>query len=370
MGIGILFIWRAKCRFLLSIAGITMAVVIMFLEQGFFFSVLDSQARLAPLINGDLVVLHKDRTHLNKWSVLNKIHLYRADVLSGVEKAIPLYKRFMGLRNKETDQVKQILVYAFPPDSMPLNIGDAAEVLPKLRKPRTVLFDRKSRDIYGRIEADQDLELNDQLFRLAGFVDIGPNIISDGSVVMSDGTFLEKYPAAQPVMGIIQLNTEADLEFVRQQMKGMFPDLTVMTPLELAEREMKFTATSVPIGVVFGVGMMAGLVIGIVVSYQVLFNELNDLKPQYATLTAMGFSGWFLGRLVLEQALALCLLGFAFALPIVWYLFDLLGKQTSMVMVLDFQRGLAIFGLTVIMCMVSALMAQQSVIRADPADLY
>jgi putative ABC transport system permease protein len=153
-------------------------------------------------------------------------------------------------------------------------------------------------------------------------------------------------------------------------MKGMFPDLTVMTPLELAEREMKFTATSVPIGVVFGVGMMAGLVIGIVVSYQVLFNELNDLKPQYATLTAMGFSGWFLGRLVLEQALALCLLGFAFALPIVWYLFGLLARQTSMVMVLDFQRGLAIFGLTVIMCMVSALMAQQSVIRADPADLY
>ena len=73
--IGMSMLLHDKKRLLLSTSGIAFAVVIMFMQLGFFNGINDSQANIANLINADLVVIHKKRTHLNKWNRFAPIHL-------------------------------------------------------------------------------------------------------------------------------------------------------------------------------------------------------------------------------------------------------------------------------------------------------
>lgn len=367
---GLIILWHKKWRLFMSVAGIAIAVAIIFVEQGFFYGIVNAQARIATKVNGDLVLMHRNRTHLEKWNSFEGIHGFRAMAVPGVTSVIPVYKGNVGLRNKETGRVKRILVYAFPSDTLPLIIGNARDVLPKLRQDGAVLFDTKSRDIYGQIEAGDDLELDGKTYRLAGFVEIGPNVLNDGALVMSQGTWRRSYPDASPMMAVVQLARDADVETVRSQLTDMLPDLSVMTPIELAQREKTFTANSLPIGIVFGVGMMAGLLIGLVVCYQVLFNQLNDLKPQYATLIAMGFSASFLRQLVLGQALLLSLAGYALAIPLVWLVFEHLSRQTALIIALEIHRSLEVFGLTLVICIIAALLAVRPILTTDPAELY
>ncbi|MCP3971903.1 MAG: FtsX-like permease family protein, partial [Rhodobacteraceae bacterium] len=226
------------------------------------------------------------------------------------------------------------------------------------------------RDIYGDIRIGQDLELNGRNYRVGGFVDLGPNVINDGAVVMSEGNLLSLRPSRKPAMAVLRLQPGVDLEAVRDAIAHRLPDLMVMTPAELAAREVRFTATSAPVGIIFGIGMLAGFAIGVIVCYQVLFNEINDLLPQYATLQATGFSSVQLGRIVLSQALLLSLAGFCVALPFVRYLYDSIAAQTALVMELSAGRVLTVMGLTLFMCLLAGVAAMQRLWRLDPAELY
>ena len=119
--IGLSMLLHDKKRLLLSSGGIAFAVIIMFLQLGFFNGINDSQANIARLINADLVMLHKNRTHLNKWNAFDPVKLSQVVALPEVADGIPIYKDGAGLKNPQTDQVKRIIIYAFPPESRPLN---------------------------------------------------------------------------------------------------------------------------------------------------------------------------------------------------------------------------------------------------------
>lgn len=370
IGIGARTLWHAKRRLLLSAAGIAVAVTVMFVEQGFFYGIVDSQANIAHLILGDLVVLHRTRTHLNKWNSMDRIRVFQTGAIDGIAEVVPVYKTYMGLRNAETNQVKRIIAYAFPPTMLPLDIGEPAHILPKLKMRRTVLFDRRSRDIYGTIGEGQAVELDERFFQIAGFVDIGPNIINDGTLVMSEGTLLAVEPHRNPVMAVVFLKQGVDIGAVTRNIQERFSDLIVMSPVELAQREIKFTTTSAPVGIIFGIGVLAGFVIGAVVCYQILFNQIGDSIAQYATLKAMGFSRMFLAWILIEQALLLSVAGFAVAVPAVVLLYGFIADKTSLTMVLSWERILTVLSLTITMCLTAGLIAMRRVWRLHPAELY
>ena len=113
-------------------------------------------------------------------------------------------------------------------------------------------------------------------------------------------------------MGVLRLRPGVRPEAVRKYIaSARFDDVTVLTREELLDREVEFTVTAAPIGLLFGFGVIAGLVVGTMVCYQILFNEITDHLSQFATLRAMGYSDGFLRRIILEQASLLSVAGFA-----------------------------------------------------------
>ncbi len=358
-------------RLLAAFAGIGVAVTVMFVELGLLTGLLNSQALMASLMRGELVVMSEARTDLHKWNTMSRIRLNQIAASESVEKVIPVYQGNMGLRDPDTNTVRRILIVAFPPDELPLDIGEPDEIAQALRTPNTILFDRRSRPIYAEMVVGGEAELNDMTYRVGGFIDLGPDIIHDGAVIMSDSSWIARNPAARPIMGIIRLWQGADPGDVRADLLASLPhDISIFTPDELHQREIEFTLGAAPIGFLFGIGLLAGIVIGSITCYQILFNEIVDRLKQYATLKAMGFSEGFLRGVIVAQALLLAVGGFAGGLAFAWLCYAYIAGRTALAVELSPASISFIFVLASGMCVVAGLLALRRVSTADPAELY
>nr|VFJ75022.1 MAG: putative ABC transport system permease protein [Candidatus Kentron sp. FW] len=369
--IGLKILLHGKGRVLLSVSGIGVAVLIMFLQLGFFHGINNSQAFMARLLNADLVVLHWRRTNLDNWWRMDRIRAAQLHAIAGVAQAIPLYKGIIRLENPDTKRRRRISAYAFPPAFAPFDLPRFAQKAQRLEVPGTVLFDLRSRDIYGSVASRETLVLNNRAFTVVGHVNIGPNLISDGIVLLGEGSWLAQGRSARPIMVLLRLDGSASPAMVKRRIMEQLPDdSVVLTPEELYDREVAYTIKVAPVGTIFGIGLIIGLIIGLVICYQILFNEITDHTPQYAVLMAMGYSKGFLVRTILEEAFLLSVLGFLPGLLGAAGVYWTLRDMTCLRMVLTLDLVGFVFLLTVTMCLMAGLLALRRVFRIDPAMLY
>lgn len=371
LGLGVLFALSNPLRLSAAIAGIAVAVLVMFVELGLLQSILQSQSRLASLVRGDLMVMSAARSSLHDWARLDRLRLAQLAAVSGVAQVIPVYESGMLLRNPPERAAHRITAFAFPAGTLPLAIGDEQGISRMLKIPGTVLFDRRSRPLYGDIQPGHTVLLNAKSYVVRGLVAIGPDIVSDGAVVMSEGSWLADDPGAQPIMGVLRLVPGAELASVRRALAAAMPaDTTVMTPAEAARRERDFTLKSAPIGLIFGIGLLAGLLIGVVICYQILFNEIIDNAKEYATLRAMGFADSTIARMIFELALVLVAGGFVAGLAAGLLTDHLLAMKTGLGAALGFQSALLVAAPTAAIAVLASLLATRHLAAVEPAALY
>jgi putative ABC transport system permease protein len=113
-----------------------------------------------------------------------------------------------------------------------------------------------------------------------------------------------------------------------------------------------------------------GFAVGLAICYQVLFAEIADRLPQFATLKAMGYTDGALLRVVLRESLYLALLGFAVGLAISRWLFGWLQGETGLSMVLKPIDVAIVLVLTVALCALAGVLAARRLLTVDPAALF
>ena len=113
-----------------------------------------------------------------------------------------------------------------------------------------------------------------------------------------------------------------------------------------------------------------GFVVGTIICYQILANDIGEQLAEFATLKAMGYENSYFFGLVLRQAVILSLLGFVPGLCFSWLLFQLNSGFTGLLMHMTLDRVLFVLALTMIMCMISGLLALRKLLAADPANLF
>jgi putative ABC transport system permease protein len=362
---------RDRGRSMAAIGGIAVAALIVFVELGFMHSVIDSQLRIVEAARGDLVVLDALRTHLNKWDSLLPIRTQQIAAVQGVRSVSPVYQAGVPFRSAPGQSDHRIVVIAFPPDDPPLELGWNAQTLESLRQPGVVLIDSLSRPIYGGLTAGQDVWLDGFRVRLGGFVALGPTVISDGQVVMSESTLQAMHPGAKPAMVVVRVEAGVGVRTVQERIRAQLgEEVDVFRKSELAQRESLYLKRVAPLGLLFGAGMIAGLLIGLIICYQVLYDAVRRRLKAYATLKAMGFSNGFILRAVLEQALLLGSGGFALGAILAFAVYARLAQSTGLEFNLTWPRvaGVALACLTA--CALAGALAALKALRSAPAELF
>ena len=110
--------------------------------------------------------------------------------------------------------------------------------------------------------------------------------------------------------------------------------------------------------------------VGIVICYQILASEVADHLPEYATLTAIGYTNRHLSWVVVQESLILAAVGFVPEMAATYGTYLLLTEITGLPMLLTPGRFALILGLTVVMCVASGFLAVGKVKKVDPADVF
>src|SRR5690606_36380716 len=159
-------------------------------------------------------------------------------------------------------------------------------------------FDEASRPEAGPIrqvlEAGRtETEINDYEIRVIGLFRLGVSFAADGNVVTSDLNFMRIFPArnlSDIDMGVIKLHPGASAQQVKIDLeKRLNAFVNIFTFAELQEYEKNYWANTAPIGFIFGFGTVMGLVVGLVIVYQILFTDIVNHRYEFATLRAMGY---------------------------------------------------------------------------------
>jgi putative ABC transport system permease protein len=94
------------------------------------------------------------------------------------------------------------------------------------------------------------------------------------------------------------------------------------------------------------------------------------MLPEYATLKAIGYGNRHLAAIVLQQALALAVLGYLLGLPLSRLLYAVTSAGAQIPMQMTWPNAVLVFVLSVLMCIGSGIAALRKAFKADPADLF
>lgn len=365
---------RHKRRLALSLLGISFVVLLMFMEIGFLNGTLDSELATYRNFNADLVMFNSAR-RVDYDSRFARGRLYAARSCPAVDSVLPFYVRNMSWKIADTGELRGMRVFGFDSRDQALRAVSLEQQRP-LWRTGTLLFDAKSRDVYGRTSPGTVVQMDGRSLEIVGHFELGVDLETDGNVVMDVETYFATYDSdsESPTsvdFGLIRLRPGSDVPAALAQIRAsMEDDVTVLTREELAESVKRYWTENTGIAFLFNLGVFLGLVIGVIVCYQILFTDISvNLKP-FATLKGMGYHNTYLIKVVLQQAALLGLMGFGFGLAGALVLYRYLQWNTGLVMNLTPERAGSILLLTLAMCLLAGLFAVRKVIQADPADCF
>jgi len=209
---------------------------------------------------------------------------------------------------------------------------------------------------------------------VAGLVGLGPSFGADGNLITSRETFLRLRPGTPPgsiEVGLIRVTPGADPVAVQARLQALLPqDVSVLTKREFEEAEKDYWRSSTAIGFIFTLGAGMGFVVGCVIVYQILYSDVSDHLPEYATLMAMGYPLSSLLGVVAREGLLLAMLGYLPAYGVGQGLYALVRAATKLPVEMNTTRAVVVFSLILVMCMGSATMAMRRLADADPAEIF
>jgi putative ABC transport system permease protein len=378
--LGWLQLKRQKLRFAVALAGVALAVVLILMQLGFREAMFDSAVRFHDALDCELVLVSPQTTYIVMPHSFSQRRLYQARGVAGVAAVSPVYLGIANFENPATHGARTIFVMGVDPGARVLRLPGIAEQSKTIERQDLFLFDAHSRPEFGPIAErlsrgePMAVDVNDRGITIAGLYTLGTSFGIDGSLVSSETNFLRLFPGRERgliELGAVRLEPGADPIRVRDAIRAQVErDVLVLTHDEFRAKEIAYWDASTPIGYVFSFGVAVGLVVGGIIVYQILFADVNDHLPEYATLKAMGYSNGFLAGVVLQQALVLASLGFLPAVGVAVLLYRISGEATRLPLVMTAERAAVVFGLTVAMCSVSALLALRKVRSADPAEIF
>jgi putative ABC transport system permease protein len=199
--------------------------------------------------------------------------------------------------------------------------------------------------------------------------------MSDGTVMISDRTFAKFFrtvPAGMPVeAAVIRLQPGQDAADVQKRLVAALPaTLKVLSKAQLVQFESDFQAKLSSAAPIFWLGALVGFVVGTLISYQIIYTELADRMPQYATLKGIGYDNAYLTGSVLRQALLTGIAGYIPAWLLCLGVYYAIGNVALLPLHMTWQLTLISLALTLGMCLLAGAIALRRVITADPAEIF
>lgn len=378
--LGWLQLTHSPGRFAAALAGVGFADILVLMQLGFLGALVGSIALPYEAMEADIVISASDMNTLADGSPLPRARMFEALAVPGVAAATPLYYGKLDWR-QEDGTIRTLDVFGIDPGGRAFRLAAINDRLAELASGDVALLDEKTRNVpkavFDRIRAGEPLrfEAKGRTLAVAGLFAIGGGFSADGYLVVADQTFLRLFPqraSGAPNHILVRLEPGADRGAVTADLRRALPayDSAPRPTAETIARDQRFQTTQRPVGLVFGFGVVIGVLVGMIIVYQVLSTDVADHIKEYATFKAIGYGQRYFLGVVFEEATILAVLGFLPGLAIAAGLYALVSAATGLPLAMTPGRAIAVLAGTILLCALSGALATRRLARANPADLF
>jgi putative ABC transport system permease protein len=370
--------WRIltydKMRTGLALVGIFMAILLVFVELGFFYAVPRGGLLLYDNMRFDLILASDQYEYQAQPGTFPLDRLDAVRNSPDVQQVTPIYFGFAKWKSGEGGLWPDVFVIGFDPAShvfLPDSINAQTGVL---ERSDTVLVDSATRPMFGPLDPGRVVEIGERKVTIGGQYDLGTGFMGLGVGLVSAPNFARLFPLRGlnvVNLGAIQLKPGVDPDRAAEDLrKAAGSGLHVFTRHALEAHETAYWTTRTSVGMIFGSGLLISLVVGIMIVYQIVSTQVGRQLPQFATLKAIGYPDRSLAGTVSAMSLIIVITGFIPALGAALGLYTIIRQETLLPVTMSEARLLAVFVATLAMALISALLAVGALRRAAPADVF
>lgn len=403
-------------RFLVAQAGIMFAVSLVTIQTGILNGFTRSASVLIDKSNADIWVASKDMVHLELTMSIPAEQVIKAQQVTGVERAEALIVR-KGLWRVPTGNITLVTLIGSDPNGQlfaPWNVIQGS--VSSLKQPYTVIADEtKLHDLnvqrvgdaasigplparlVGLTRGSQSIVMSDFLFTSLENANaygtsgqtssLSCKSQSGSTEIQCTTTYLNSDqtstntqsspPAPRKLAAsdlityvLIRAKPGQDLQALKQKLEAALPDTHAYTRAELAAQAHAYWQKRTGIGFILGLGAVVGVIVGVVIVGQILYSSVSDHLKEFGTLKAMGASDWVIYGVIVEQSLWMAVLGYIPGMAICLGVGAWTSATQGIIILITPVSAIAVFGITVSMCVGSAIFAIQKVTRVDPAIVF
>lgn len=398
-------------RFLVAQAGIMFAASLVTIQIGIFHGFTRSTAQLIDDSPADIWVSAEEMVYFELTQSMPLERLVEARDIEGVRHAEAI--SLSGGRWRSPDgKIAPLRIIGFDPDGRLFKPGEVLEGdYDAVKQPFAFMTDHTNLDSLELDGIGSTAEVNSAPATLVGLTKGTQSIVSSTmlftslenakaystsgltssvfcSVEAGDGlncttTYstedessrtlpeISALTIADPITHLlIDAEPGADLEALKQRLEDTLPDVMALTKTEMANRTRNYWRLRTGIGFILGLGAAVGMIVGMVIVGQILYSSVSDHIREYGTLKAMGASDRMIYSVIIEQALWMAVLGYIPSMLLCLGLGAWTVATQGIMILITPLTATGLFGVTVIMCVGSALFAIQKVTHVDPAIVF
>jgi putative ABC transport system permease protein len=374
--------WRIltdqKGRTALAVGGIFVAILLIFVELGFFIAVPQGGLLIYDHMAFDLLVTSNRYVYQTEPGTFAPARLDQVRGNPDVARANAVY--FGGAKWQDPGGGKRIdaSVIGFEPGSGVFAVPDIVAQSQILDRPDIVLVDSQTRPVFGPLDTGRVIELGGHKVTIGGRYTLGTGFLGLAVVLASEDTFFRIFgtgPRPRPRdtvnLGLVTLKPGADPDQVARALREALPkDTQVLTRDELVANEVAFWTTKTGTGLLFGSGLIVAFVVGIMILYQTLATQITRQLPQFAMLKAIGHTNRRLETIVLIEAMLMMLAAFPPAVGVALWVYSVIRVQTLLPVTMMPVQLAGVFAVGVVMSVISAVLSLIRLRRADPAEIF
>lgn len=377
--IGWLQLTHSRTRFAAALAGVAFANVLVFVQLGIMNSMGAATLRPYAFFQSDVMISAGDANSMTDGGNVARQWLLQALADPDVADGIGLF--ITNVPWDRGDKDISLTTFGIDPAKPGFLAPEIAGDLGLLQVQDAAILDRLARGL-GQEEAAAIRRQSPLSFETQGRTITahatfagGGGFGGDGYMLVSDQTFLSLFPArhsSAPDHILLTLRPGADPEAVIARLKPLIsdPSLRIRTYAQAAEDDLRYQQTKRPTGIIFGFGVLIGVLVGLVIVYQVLSTDVADHLREYATFKAMGYGPRFFLGVVFEEALVLGILGFIPGLFVGTSILTIMGAITTLPLAMTPSMAGSVFVGTIVFSALSGAIATRRLAAADPADLF
>lgn len=378
--IGWLQLSHNKGRLLAAVSGVAFANLLVFMQLGIMGALNNSTIAPYAMLKADIILSSQDGNTLTDGGHIPRVRMFQALGVPGVASATPLYIGNLPFTLQDGTSVS-LLSFGVDIAKPEFVKPTLAASLIRLATENTALLDEDTRgmpvSVVEDLRADRSFafETGGKTLTAIGSMTVGGGFLADGMMVMSDQTFLRFFPkrsSGAPNHILVNTHEGVSIEAVVARLEAALPagNIRIQTMAGSAKTDLAYMSTERPTGIIFGFGVFMGILVGLVIVYQVLSTDVADHLSEYATFKAMGYDHPFFLGIVFEEAIVLAVFGFVPGLLVSIGLYAALNSVTGLPVEMDAGRAILVFLGTLAACSLSGAIATRRLANADPADLF